>query len=130
MKTAMNAMRTSLPILLGLLCLSPQARADLIQQGSSYTITTVLISSGDHISGLTGSTVTAKISKAGGAGAASTNAVVEVDGVNLPGVYKLTLSASETNTLGPLDVHFSASGADPNDGHHQVVAFNPQDSAA
>jgi hypothetical protein len=46
------------------------------------------------------------------------------------GWYKVAGNATDTNTLGPLVLHASATGADPAERVFNVVAFNPQDSAA
>lgn len=46
----------------------------------------------------------------------------------MPGLYKLAGNATDSNTLGPLVLHATASGADPTDVVFQVVAFNPQDA--
>jgi hypothetical protein len=49
---------------------------------------------------LTGATGTARISKNGGASAATTNNIVEIDVTNQPGMYYVELTATELNTLG------------------------------
>jgi hypothetical protein len=82
----------------------------------------MLIASSDHISGLTGATVTVNLSKAGGAGAAAGGTVSQVDATNNPGLYKIALTTTDTNTLGDLAYHCTATSADPTDFIDQVCA--------
>lgn len=100
----------------------------LIQNGSTPTITFLMVATSDHIAGLTGITPAVQISKNAGAGAASSNAASAVDATNLPGWYKLTLTATETNTNGDLTFAATGTGADPTGWKEQVVAFNPTDA--
>jgi len=67
----------------------------------------VLYSNTDHVSPKTGLSVTATISKDGGAFAACTNSVSEISN----GVYKITLTATEMNA-DVVVVRFVATGAD------------------
>lgn len=67
----------------------------------------LLVSSSDHISPVTGATVTATRSIDGGAFAACANSVTEVSG----GVYKINLAASDLNG-DVITLKFSATGAD------------------
>jgi hypothetical protein len=71
--------------------LLPSARQVTPRRGVAFTIAFLMIDSTDDISGKTGLTVTATISKDGAAFAAATNSVSEVSA----GVYKLTLTAAE-----------------------------------
>jgi methyl-accepting chemotaxis protein len=64
----------------------------------------VLVDSSDGVTGLTGQTGTVKISKNGGAAFDSTNSIVEVDPVNMPGHYYVTLTQSELDTLGFISI--------------------------
>lgn len=74
-----------------------------------------MVSEDDHINAMTGiaSFDAAKISKNGGAFNSLTNSPSELDSTNSPGVYKITLTSTETNTAGPLVLSFIESGADP-----------------
>ena len=89
----------------------------VIKQGSTPTILFLLVSSTNHVSGLaTGATPVVYIGKgASGTGALSTNTATAVDTANLPGWYRLALTATETNSIGDLVVHASATGADDTD---------------
>lgn len=99
----------------------------LIQQSdTAHPINILMTSSTDHVTGITGATVTVTLSKNGGTYGAAAGAVAEVGN----GVYKLTPTSADTNTLGELAIHATATGADPADLLRQVVAFNPYDLAA
>ena len=96
----------------------------LIQQSVAYTRAFLMISSTDHISPLTGATVTVNISKAGAAFGAAAGTVTEIAN----GWYKVALTTVDTGTLGDLSYHCTATGGDPTDFADQIVAFNPLDS--
>lgn len=84
-----------------------------------------LTSSTDHIAALTGATATVTISKNGAAFAAPAGAVTEIAN----GWYQVAGNATDTNTLGDILLHATATGADPCDMiAAQVVAFDPRDS--
>lgn len=93
----------------------------ILKQNTTYTRTFMMIQTSDHISGITGATVTVKLSKAGGSGAAAGGAVAEVDSTNAPGLYKVSLTTTDTNTLGDLAFHCTATSADPTDFIDQVT---------
>jgi hypothetical protein len=94
-----------------------------IQQSSAaQPLLFLLVSSSDHISPATGLTPTVTLSKNGGAFASPAGAVSEVGS----GVYKVAANGTDSNTLGPLWLHATATGADPTDVVFPVVAFNPQ----
>ena len=96
----------------------------LIQQNdTSHPIDILMVSSTDHVSPLTGATLTVTLSKNGAAFAAAAGAVAEIGS----GIYKLTPTAADTGTLGELAVHATATGGDPSDQIRQIVAFNPYD---
>jgi hypothetical protein len=97
----------------------------MLRQSTTYTRTFLMVQSTDHVSGLTGATVTVKLSKAGGSGAAAGGTVSEVDSVNNPGLYKVALTTTDTNTLGDLAYHCTATGGDPTDFVDQVVSVQP-----
>ena len=86
-----------------------------------------------HIGGKTGlASITVYLNKGvstgGGTGSAAASnsgtvvspGLVEVDSANLPGVYQISFSTTDVNTLGDLAVHCTATGADPTDFIDQV----------
>lgn len=95
---------------------------DVQQSSTAFPLVFLLISSTDHITGLTGATVTVTISKNGGAFASPAGTVTEMAN----GWYKVAGNATDTATLGPLLLHATATGADPTDQLYPVVAFSPQ----
>ena len=97
------------------------AHADLIKQSATYSRTVLMTSSSDHVTGATGLTLTITASKAGAAYASVTPTVTELGN----GIYTVTLATGNTGTLGALDMHVTATGADPTDTHDQVVGFDP-----
>lgn len=98
----------------------------LKQSSTAQPLVFLMVSSSDHVTGITGATVTVKLGKSGGTGAAASGAISEIDSTNLPGWYKVAGNATDTGTLGPLVLHASATGADPTDVYFDVVAFDPQ----
>lgn len=99
---------------------------DVQQSTTAFPLVFLLISSTDHITGLTGATVTVTLSKSGGAFASPSGGVTEIAN----GWYKVAGNATDTGTLGPLALHATASGADPTDALYPVVSYNPQSSTA
>jgi hypothetical protein len=93
-----------------------------MQRGVAYTRTFLMVDSTDHISGKTGATVTVKISKAGATGGNPSGGATatQVDSTNHPGLYKIAISAADTDTRGDLAYHATATGCDPNDWIDQV----------
>ncbi len=88
-----------------------------ITSGTTPKIPVLLVSTADDKTAVTGATATIQISKNGGAFAAATNAVSEIAN----GWYVVTLTATETNTAGPLLVRATATDADEWRDIHQVV---------
>lgn len=88
----------------------------LLKQSTAYTATWLMVDSTDHISAKTGLTVTVNISKAGAAFGAAGGTVSEIAN----GWYKCVLTTTDTNTLGDLSYHCTATGADPTDFKDQV----------
>lgn len=70
---------------------------------------------------MTGVTVTAYISKNGGAFAATSGSVTEIGN----GWYKVTLTATETNTAGPLIVRATGTNCNTWNDYHEVTAGVP-----
>lgn len=85
----------------------------------------VLVDSTDGITEKTGQSGTVYLSKNGTTQAQSTNSLVEVDSVNLPGHYYVELTASELDTLGFLSVRYKAAGTAAFQWVGQVVADDP-----
>jgi hypothetical protein len=78
-------------------------------------------SSSDHVTGATGLTLTATVSKDGGAFASFSPAVTERGN----GWYMIILDELRTNTLGDLALHITATGADPLNELFHVVSELP-----
>jgi hypothetical protein len=97
---------------------------DVQQSTTAYPLVFLLISSVDHLTGLTGATVAVTLSKSGGAFGSPAGAVSEIGS----GWYKVAGNATDTGTLGPLALHATATGADPSDALYPVVAYSPQDA--
>lgn len=93
-----------------------------LKQSTTYTRTFMMVATSDHITGITGATVAVELSKAGAAGGAAAGAVSQVDATNMPGLYKVALTTADTNTLGDLAFHCTATSADPTDFIDQVTA--------
>jgi hypothetical protein len=84
----------------------------LIKQSTAVApLLFLMVDSSDHITGKTGLSPTVTISKAGGAFATPAGAVTELSG----GWYKIAANATDSNTLGQIVIHATASGADPCD---------------
>ena len=95
------------------------------QSSTSYPITFLMVSSTDHITGVTGLSPTVAISKNGAGFGAPSGAVTEVG----YGWYQLAPNATDRNTPGDLLVHATGAGADPVDDKYVIVPFDPFDAA-
>ena len=96
-----------------------------VQTGSSTTpLRFLLIASADHITGLTGASPTVTLAKITGGFVAPMGAVSEIAN----GWYQVAGNATDTNTIGPLLLHATASSADPTDEQYDITAFNPSTS--
>ncbi len=91
------------------------------QNSSAHPLQFMLVSSTDHVTPVTGATPNVQISKNGAAFAAPAGASSELGN----GWYQLAGNATDTNTLGPLLVHVTATGADPTDEEFLIVAYDP-----
>ena len=91
------------------------------QSDATYALFFMMIDSSDHITGKTGLTPTVTLSKAGASYAAPSGAVTEIAN----GLYKVAGNATDSNTLGPLFVHATATGADPIDIQYEIVNYDP-----
>lgn len=99
----------------------------LIQQSTAVIpIRFRLVTALDNLTALLGATPTVTISKNGGAFAAPSGAVSEIGN----GFYKLAPNATDSNTLGPIDLKATATLANPTYlvDVAQIVAYNPWDS--
>jgi hypothetical protein len=94
----------------------------LKQNQSADPLLFLMLDASDHISPKTGLTPTVVLGKAGAAFAAPSGAVSEIGN----GWYKVAGNATDTNTLGPLVLHATATGADPTDKEFEVVAYDPR----
>jgi hypothetical protein len=95
----------------------------LIKQSSSVQpLEFLLVSSSDGNSPVTGATPAVTLSKCGGSFAAPAGAVSEIGS----GWYKVAPNATDSNTLGPLILHATASGAYNVDVAFSVVGYDPQ----
>ena len=96
---------------------------EILQSSTQSALLFLMIDSSDHVTGKTGLSPTVTLSKNGAAFGAPTGAVTEISS----GWYKVAGNATDTNTLGPLALHATATGADPTDILvANVVAVDPQ----
>jgi hypothetical protein len=86
----------------------------------------LLVSLTDANTPVTGASPMVTLSKNGGAFAAPAGAVSEIGS----GWYKVAPNGTDSNTLGPLILHATASGAYNVDALFSVVAFDPQNSTS
>lgn len=100
-----------------------------LKQSTAANITILMIDSSDHITGKTGLTLTIYATKAAGTPASISPTVTELDSTNVKGLYKLALTTSHTDTLGELQLHITATGADPADYKWQVSTYLPGEAA-
>jgi len=94
------------------------------QANTSQVLLFLMTDSVDHISPKTGLSPTVLLSKNGAAFAACAGAVSEVG----DGWYKVAANATDAGTLGPLLLHATATGADPQDVVFTVVTDDPLSS--
>ncbi|WP_165231369.1 hypothetical protein [Aquisphaera insulae] len=94
----------------------------LKQSSTSQPLLFLLVASTDHVAPVTGATPTVVLRKPGGSFASPSGLVTEIGN----GWYQVAGNATDTNTLGPLILHATATGADPCDVIYPVVAFDPQ----
>ena len=96
----------------------------MLKQSTARNLMVFLTDSADHVTGKTGATLTITLSKNGAAFASVSPTVTERG----DGWYSLALTSGNTDTLGDLVLHITASGADPIDLREQVFAALPGDS--
>ncbi len=97
-----------------------------IKQGSLTPIPFFMVDVTDHIQGKTTAAPVVTISKAGAAFAAPAGTVAELTN----GWYKLTPTAADTGTEGPLAIRATGTGADPRDFVIDIVARKASDVVA
>lgn len=97
----------------------------LKQNQTARPLLFLMLDSADHLTPKTGLSPTVTLSKNGGSFAAPAGAVSEVGS----GWYKVAANATDANTLGPLLLHATATGADVCDERYEVVAYDPADAA-
>jgi len=90
----------------------------LLKQSTGTNIMVFMTQSSDHITGLTGATLTITASKDGAAFGSISPTVTERGS----GWYNLALTSSHTDTLGDLAIHVTATSADPTDLLCRIVA--------
>jgi hypothetical protein len=96
----------------------------MLRQNTARNLMVFLTASSDHVTGLTGATLSITASKDGGAFASISPTVTERG----DGWYSISLTTTNTNTLGDLVLHITATSADPIDLREQVYASLPGDS--
>lgn len=96
----------------------------LLQSSTQDPLVFFMTDSADHLTGKTGLTVTVTLSKNGGSFASAAGAVAEIGS----GWYRVAGNATDTNTLGHLLLHATATGADVTDMMYYVSATDPRAS--
>jgi len=95
-----------------------------IKQSTSRNVSVFMVDTADHITGLTGLTLTIYASKNGGAMSQISPSQTELD----YGWYSLALTDTHTDTIGDLVLHVTGTSADPSDLRLNVVANVEADS--
>jgi hypothetical protein len=89
----------------------------ILNQSSTYNRSFLMVSTADHITGSTGLTCAVTLGKAGSTTFVTSTGVI-TEQVN--GWYNIGMTTTDTNTVGELTIHASATGADPTDWTDQV----------
>jgi hypothetical protein len=108
-----------------LLASSASAQEWRKQSSTSNPVLFYMVSSTDHLTPLTGATVTVTCSKNGGAFGACSGAVSEVGN----GWYALAGNATDRNTFGTLALRATATGADEAARRVEITALDPFDAS-
>jgi hypothetical protein len=98
----------------------------MLKQSTARNLMLFLTASADHVTGLTGATLTITLSKDGAAFASISPTVTERG----TGWYNVALTTAHTDTLGDFVLRATAASADPIDLREQVFALLPGDSVA
>jgi hypothetical protein len=96
----------------------------MLKQSTARNLMVFLTASSDHVTGLTGATLSVSISKDGAAFSSISPTVTERGN----GWYNIALTTAHTDTLGDLVMRATAASADPIDLREQVFAALPGDS--
>lgn len=96
----------------------------MLKQSTARNLMVFLTAASDHVTGLTGATLSISISKDGAAFANISPMVTERGN----GWYNIALTSVHTDTLGDLVLRATAASADPIDLREQVFAALPGDS--
>jgi hypothetical protein len=98
-----------------------------LKQSTGVTKTIYMESNANPRVGVTGlaAGITKYISKAGGASASATMTTSEIDSTNMTGVYAITFTAGQTDTLGELSLKAVGAGANHVNDTWEVVAYLP-----
>lgn len=97
----------------------------LLKQSTSYNRAFLIVSTADHISGLTGQTPVITLYKgASTSSSSSTGTIAEMGN----GWYRAALTSNDTATLGDLAIHATSTAGDVTDWIDQVVAVDLTDS--
>lgn len=91
------------------------------QSTTTQPLVFLMVDSSDGITGKTGLTVTVTLSKNGGSFGAASGSVSEIAN----GLYKVAGNATDSDTVGPLILHATATGANPTDDCFHVVGYAP-----
>jgi hypothetical protein len=89
-----------------------------VVQNTTFNQTFILVSSSDHVTPLTGASPTVLISKNASGFTIPVGAITEIG----DGWYNVALAPADTNTVGVLSFHITATGGDPTDFSDQIVA--------
>ena len=89
----------------------------ILAKSTAHNRAFLMVQTADHISALTGATVTVALSKNGGSFATAGGAVTEIAN----GWYYVALNTTDTGTAGDLAFHCTATSGDPTDFCDQVV---------
>lgn len=87
-----------------------------LTKDAAVNVMVLMVDSADHITALSGLSLSCELSKDGGAFSAISPSVTEAGN----GWYRVQLTATDTDTYGDLVLHVTASGADPSDVVSQV----------
>lgn len=97
----------------------------ILRSSATTPITFFMADNADHITGVTGLSPSVTVSKNGGSFSVPAGAVSEIGF----GWYKVAPNATDTDTLGDLLLHATATGADAfSERVAEIVAFDPRDA--
>ncbi len=94
------------------------------KQSTARNIVVFMTDATDHVTGLSGLTLTITASKDGGAFSGISPTVTDLGS----GWYNLALTTSHTSAIGDFALHITSTGADPTDLVMQIVAYDTTDA--